>query len=77
MTYLNNSLIFNHNKINIMETTIQKIKNQMVILESDYDKFIKGNNSAGTRVRKTSQDIKNLFQQLRGEVLTQRKTDNV
>lgn len=38
-------------------------------LESDFEKFYdKGNNAAGTRVRKGMQDMKNLAQEIRLEV---------
>jgi len=38
-------------------------------LESDFEKFYeKGNNAAGTRVRKGMQDLKNLAQEIRLEV---------
>ena len=38
-------------------------------LESDFEKFYdKGNNAAGTRVRKGMQEIKNLAQEIRKEV---------
>ena len=35
-------------------------------------KFVEGNNSAGTRVRKTMQNIKNLSQEVRKEVQNQK-----
>ncbi len=38
-------------------------------LQSDFEKFYdKGNNAAGTRVRKGMQDLKNLAQEIRLEV---------
>ena len=38
-------------------------------LESDFEKFYeKGNNAAGTRVRKGMQSLKNLAQEIRVEV---------
>ena len=37
-------------------------------------KFVEGNNSAGTRVRKTMQNIKNLSQEVRKEVQEQKNT---
>tara|TARA_R100000995_G_C3455330_1_gene110267 strand:- start:700 stop:891 length:192 start_codon:yes stop_codon:yes gene_type:complete len=51
---------------------VSKLYNQMLVnLEKgidDLDKFNDGNKSAGTRVRKNMQDIKNLAQQIRLEV---------
>lgn len=46
-----------------------EIKNLVMGLESDFDKFYnKGNQAAGTRVRKGMQDLKNLAQAIRAEV---------
>lgn len=53
--------------------TIEQIKQLTETLSADVAKFYGGNNSAGTRARKTSQDLKNLIQQLRGEILEERK----
>jgi len=41
---------------------------------SDAAKFESGNNSAGTRVRKAMQNIKNLAQQVRLEVQSQKNS---
>ena len=38
----------------------------------DTEKFVEGNNSAGTRVRKSMQTIKNLAQKIRVEVQNQK-----
>ena len=40
----------------------------------DAGKFVEGNNSAGTRVRKAMQNIKNLAQQVRIEVQEQKNS---
>jgi hypothetical protein len=53
--------------------TLEKIKDLTEQLSIDVTKFYDGNKSAGTRARKTSQDLKNLIQQLRGEILEERK----
>ena len=58
--------------------TIEKIKILTEELSVDTGKFFKGNNSAGTRARKIAQDLKNLLQKLRTEILEERKKeDNV
>ena len=50
--------------------TLTKIKELNEILSYDSQKAIeKGNKSAATRARKTAQEIKNLLQDLRKEVL--------
>lgn len=55
--------------------TIQKIKEVAETLSVDTEKFYKGNKSAGTRARKTAQELKSLLQQLRGEILEHTKKD--
>ncbi len=53
--------------------TLEQIKELTEQLSVDVNKFYGGNNSAGTRARKTSQDLKTLLQQLRTEILEERK----
>jgi hypothetical protein len=53
--------------------TLEKIKELTEELSVDVNKFYAGNKSAGTRARKTSQDLKTLLQQLRTEILDERK----
>ena len=54
--------------------TLEKIKNLVEELSIDGVKFFtKGNDSAGTRARKISQDLKGLLQKLRTEILEERK----
>ncbi|MCB0504691.1 MAG: histone H1 [Cyclobacteriaceae bacterium] len=46
-----------------------ELKSLVEGLEADFEKFYdKGNNAAGTRVRKGMQDLKNLAQDIRVEV---------
>ena len=54
--------------------TIGKIKELTESLSNDADKFYGGNKSAGTRVRNTAQDLKELLQTLRKEILEERKS---
>jgi hypothetical protein len=56
--------------------TLEKIKELTEVLSVDTTKFFKGNKSAGTRARKTAQELKALLQQLRGEVLEHNKTQD-
>ena len=55
---------------------VTKLYNEMLVtLErgiDDLDKFNDGNKSAGTRIRKTMQNVKNLAQQVRVEVQEQK-----
>ncbi len=47
----------------------ETIKNMLMDLEKDFEKFYdKGNNAAGTRVRKGLQDLKNKCQEIRLDV---------
>jgi hypothetical protein len=55
--------------------TVEKIKELTELLSIDADKFYNGNKSAGTRARKTAQELKSLLQQFRGEILDNRKQD--
>ena len=54
--------------------TLEQIKTLTETLSVDTTKFFSGNKSAGTRARKTAQDLKALLQKLRGEILDNRKT---
>jgi hypothetical protein len=47
--------------------TLEKIKELTELLSVDTTKFFKGNKSAGTRARKSAQELKALLQKLRGE----------
>jgi hypothetical protein len=53
--------------------TIEKIKELTEQLSIDAGKFYKGNKSAGTRARGTAQELKELLQGLRKEILEERK----
>lgn len=47
----------------------EEVKNLIMSLEGDFDKFYdKGNQAAGTRVRKGMQDLKTMAQDIRSEV---------
>ena len=53
---------------------LQQMGNELNSIEVDAEKFVEGNNSAGTRVRKTMQTVKNLAQQVRVEVQNQKNS---
>lgn len=53
--------------------TVKKIKELTEVLSIDAEKFYSGNKSAGTRARKTAQELKALLQNFRGEILEGRK----
>ena len=55
--------------IELLETLEEQLNNAA----EDSVKFVQGNNSAGTRVRKAMQNIKDLAQRVRVEVQAQKK----
>ena len=56
--------------------TLEKIKELTEVLSVDTTKYFKGNKSAGTRARKTAQELQALLQALRGEILDHKKTED-
>ena len=57
------------NKLNTIFDLLQDAINDC---QSDVNKFVEGNNSAGTRVRKAMQAVKSLAQEVRVEVQDQK-----
>ena len=57
------------NKLNTLFDELQDAVNDC---QTDVTKFIEGNNSAGTRVRKAMQTVKSLAQEVRVEVQDQK-----
>ncbi len=57
-----------------MSKIFETIKQTVADIEADVKKFTDGNNAAGGRVRKAMQDLKNLAQDLRKEVLDIKNT---
>lgn len=53
--------------------TLEKIKELTEQLSVDVNKFFSGNKSAGTRARKSAQELKKLLDSLRKEILSERK----
>jgi len=53
--------------------TLEKIKNLVESLSVDTTKFYGGNKSAGVRARKLAQETKSLLQDLRNEILEEKK----
>jgi hypothetical protein len=52
-----------------MNNNFSKLRDLVMSLESDFEKFYDKNNAAaGTRVRKGMQDLKNMAQDIRKEV---------
>ena len=53
---------------------MQRLEKEFISAAHDSEKFVEGNNSAGTRIRKYMQNIKNLAQEVRKEVQNQKNT---
>ena len=58
--------------MNPLSTIFDDLQNAINDCQSDVTKFIDGNNSAGTRVRKAMQEVKRLAQDVRVEVQEQK-----
>ena len=57
---------------NKLNTIFDELQDAINDCQSDVTKFVEGNNSAGTRVRKAMQNVKALAQQVRIEVQDQK-----
>ena len=57
---------------NALNSTFDELQNAINDCQADVTKFVEGNNSAGTRVRKAMQTIKSLAQNVRIEVQEQK-----
>jgi hypothetical protein len=57
---------------NALNTTFDELQNAINDCQADVTKFVEGNNSAGTRVRKAMQTVKSLAQNVRTEVQEQK-----
>ena len=59
---------------NQLNTTFDELQDAINDCQTDVIKFIEGNNSAGTRVRKAMQTVKSLAQDVRVEVQEQKNS---
>ena len=57
---------------NPLNSSFDELQDAINDCQSDVTKFIEGNNSAGTRVRKAMQTVKSLAQEVRVEVQDQK-----
>ena len=58
--------------LNKLDSLFDDLQNVVNDCQTDVDKFVDGNNSAGTRVRKAMQAVKSLAQEVRIEVQDQK-----
>ena len=61
--------------MNELSTLFDELQNTVNDCQTDVTKFVDGNNSAGTRVRKAMQAVKSLAQEIRIEVQDQKNDD--
>ena len=59
---------------NQLDSLYDKLQDVINDCQTDVTKFVDGNNSAGTRVRKAMQIVKSLAQEVRVEVQDQKNT---
>ena len=59
---------------NKLDSLYDKLQNIINDSQNDVTKFVEGNNSAGTRVRKAMQTVKSLAQEVRIEVQDQKNS---
>ena len=57
---------------NALNSTFDELQDAINDCQSDVTKFVEGNNSAGTRIRKAMQLVKRLAQDIRVEVQDQK-----
>jgi len=57
---------------NKLDSLFDKLQDVINDCQTDVTKFVEGNNSAGTRVRKAMQTVKSLAQEVRVEVQDQK-----
>ena len=57
---------------NKLDNLFDELQNAVNDCQTDVTKFVEGNNSAGTRVRKAMQTVKSLAQEVRIEVQDQK-----
>jgi hypothetical protein len=58
--------------MNELNNTFDELQNVINDCQGDVTKFVEGNNSAGTRIRKAMQTIKGMAQTIRVEVQDQK-----
>jgi hypothetical protein len=54
---------------------LQKLMDEIELLKAEYEKFERGNKSAGTRARKCLQNIKKICQEIRIQIQDAKKKE--
>jgi len=60
--------------MNKLNNAFDELQNAINDCQSDMTKFVEGNNSAGTRIRKAMQSVKTMAQGIRVEVQDQKNS---
>ena len=60
--------------MNKLSNAFDELQNAINDCQNDVTKFVEGNNSAGTRIRKAMQSVKTLAQGIRVEVQDQKNS---
>ena len=60
--------------VNKLDSLFDELQDVINDCQTDVTKFVEGNNSAGTRVRKAMQTVKSLAQEVRVEVQNQKNS---
>jgi vacuolar-type H+-ATPase subunit E/Vma4 len=55
--------------------SLQKLLDEIELLKAEYEKFERGNKSAGTRARKNLQNIKKICQEIRTQIQESKKKE--
>ena len=55
---------------------IQALETEIASLKEEFEKFERGNKSAGTRARKVLQNIKRISQDIRIQIQSSKKSDD-
>jgi hypothetical protein len=61
--------------MNKLNNAFDELQNAINDCQSDMSKFVEGNNSAGTRIRKAMQSVKSMAQGIRVEVQEQKNAE--
>jgi hypothetical protein len=56
--------------------SLQKLFDEIELLKAEYEKFERGNKSAGTRARKNLQNVKKICQEIRTEIQKAKKKED-
>ncbi|MDD5675426.1 MAG: hypothetical protein PHC61_14745 [Chitinivibrionales bacterium] len=56
--------------------SLQPLLDELEVLKAEYEKFERGNKSAGTRARKSLQNVKKICQDIRNKIQDAKKSED-